>query len=43
MSNLDFLKQEARKNAAVAEYLDGVSVKLTQEILNMRLEKGLSQ
>ena len=43
MSGLDFLKQEARKNATVAEYFDGVSVKMTQEILNIRLKKGLSQ
>ena len=43
MSDLDFLKQEARKNARAAKYLDGVSVKLAQEILRMRLKKGLSQ
>lgn len=43
MSDFDFLKQEARKNAGAAEYLDGISVKLAQEILNMRLKKGLSQ
>lgn len=43
MSDLDFLKQEACKNATVAEYFDGVSVKMTQEILNIRLKKGLSQ
>ena len=43
MSDLDFLKQEARKNATVAEYFDGLSVKMVQEILNIRLKKGLSQ
>ena len=43
MTDLDFLKQEARKNAKVTEYLDSISVKLAQDILNMRLKKGLSQ
>ena len=43
MKELDFLKQEARKNAEAAKYLDGISVKLAQEILNIRLKKGLSQ
>ena len=43
MSDLDFLNQQARKNAAVAKYLDGASVKLAHEILEMRLKKGLSQ
>lgn len=43
MRDLDFLKQEARKNAIAAEYLDSISVKLAHEILNMRLKKGLSQ
>lgn len=43
MSDLDFLNQQARKNAAVAKYLDGDSVKLAHEILEMRLKKGLSQ
>ena len=41
MSDLDFLKQEARKNATVAEYFDGLSVKMAQEILNIRLKKGI--
>lgn len=43
MSDLDFLKQELQKNAAVTKYLDGISIKLAQEILNIRLKKGLSQ
>ena len=43
MSDLDFLKQEARKNVTVAQYFDGLSVKMAQEILNIRLKKGLSQ
>jgi len=28
MSDLNFLKQEARKNATVAEYFDGLFVKM---------------
>ena len=39
MSDLDFLKQEARKNVTVAQYFDGLSVKMAQEILNIRLKK----
>lgn len=43
MSDLELLKQEARKSPIAKVYLDGTGVQLAQEVINLRLKKGLSQ